>query len=89
MFRPKQFARIGIFYLEEAILDVLYDASQKNERLDSTQISGRIGIPHEVAEIIVKAILQKLEKEDRVSPVLLQGQYELRTEEYKERREEL
>ena len=32
--RPKQLARIGIFYLEEAVLDVLFEAGSTQYDLD-------------------------------------------------------
>ena len=34
--RPKQFARIGEFHLEEAILDVMLEGKHKSQRCDQS-----------------------------------------------------
>ena len=42
--RPKQLARIGMFYIEEAILDLLFEAEiNKGDGLGPTQISKKFG----------------------------------------------
>lgn len=43
-FTPKQYARLGRFLLEEAILDVLLEAQQNNESLGPTVTSKKLGI---------------------------------------------
>ncbi len=40
--RPKQFARIGEFCLEEAVLDVLLEAKHGSECLGPAEISKRM-----------------------------------------------
>lgn len=42
--RPKQFARIGEFHLEEAILDVLLEAKHEHKCIGMAEISKRAGI---------------------------------------------
>ena len=70
MSSPKQLARIGIFYLEEAVLDVLYNESE----LRPGQISERAGIPsttnlEPAVYAIVRGILSKLQNEGRVEDI--------------------
>ena len=70
MSSPKQLTRIGIFYLEEAVLDVLYNESE----LRPGQISERAGIPSTTnlepgVYAIVRGILSKLQNEGRVEEI--------------------
>ena len=62
---PKAFARLGIVYLEEAIL-----AAMGDEALIAAEISKRLGIlgytPNTERYKIVRGILQKLASEGRV-----------------------
>ena len=61
--RPKQLARIGMFYIEEAILDLLLEAEMdKREGLGPTEISKRLGtlLEYEIPDAIVAAFLVKL-----------------------------
>ena len=44
MIRPKQFARLGEFHLEEAILDVLLEAKYEDNCIGAADISRRAGI---------------------------------------------
>ena len=76
MIRPKQFARIGEFHLEEAVLDVLLEAHHENERLGAAEIGKRTGIFRESGyakksgnDDIVWGILGKLIKHGRVKKV--------------------
>ena len=67
---PKQLARIGIFYLEEAVLDVLYNESE----LRPGQISRGAGVPDTTSFEgatygIVRGILSKLQNEGRVEEI--------------------
>ena len=64
---PKQQARLGLFYLEESILDILSDGEARPEI-----ISKRVGIRsltderHTTSYSIVTGILVKLKQEGRV-----------------------
>ena len=42
--RPKQYTRMGEFYLEEAVLDVLLDAKHESECIGLAEISKRAGM---------------------------------------------
>lgn len=42
--RPKQLARLGEFYLEEAVCDVLLEARHEGECIGAAEISRRAGI---------------------------------------------
>lgn len=74
--RPKQLARMGEFYLEEAVLDVLLNAAQRNESIGAAEISKRAGIFRDgggggeamasMNDAIVTGLLTKLQKADRV-----------------------
>ncbi len=71
--RPRQLARIGMVYLEEAVLDVLLEA--KGKWLEPAQISERLGISSSTSDRLrgtqyplVRGILDKLEDEERVKP---------------------
>ena len=44
MIRPKQFSRMGEFYLEEAILDVLLEAKHEENCFGASEIGRRAGI---------------------------------------------
>ena len=92
-FSPKQYARIGRFLLEEAILDVLLEAQQRNECLGPTAISKKIGIfraQDDHRSYIAYNILQKLEDEGRVerSPSV-RGGWQLTQEEFVNRHDDL
>ena len=72
---PEQLARIGIFYLEEALLDVLYAAKHNQEWLPPAEISETVSILPAVSRClrgikypIVRGILAKLEDEGCVKP---------------------
>ena len=70
MSNPKQLARIGIFYLEEAVLDVLNNESE----LEPNQISKHAGIPSTTgipgaAYSLIRSILSKLQNEGRVEGI--------------------
>lgn len=68
-FSPKQYARMGRFLLEEAILEVLLEAQQNDECLGPTLISKKLGIFRSQEThrgYIAYNILQKLKDEGRV-----------------------
>ena len=50
---PKQHARIGMFHLEEAVLDVLLEAKHEGECIGLSEISRRAGIFRDRGEGIV------------------------------------
>ncbi len=73
--RPRQLARIGMFYLEEAILDVLLEAIYGADEswVSPLRISKRADVYYEEERLwknfryaVVKGILSKLESEGRV-----------------------
>ena len=65
---PKQLARLGIFHIEEAILEVLFQAT--DEYTLAADISRKIGIAQSYDQYswIVAPILDKLAEEGRVEP---------------------
>ena len=102
MIRPKQFGRMGEFYLEEAILDVLLEAKHENECLGAAAIGVKAGIfresggaipgaPSAFNDAIVTGMLIKLLKNRKVRRCTLpnnrQG-YELTDEEFQTRRDD-
>ena len=67
----KQLARFGLFYLKEAVLNVLFNAVQTDIReLRNRQISERLGIERSTYDTayypIVRGVLDELLKEKRV-----------------------
>ena len=85
--RPKQLARIGIFHLEEAVVDVLFESGP----LGATAISNRLGVFHGEGYYgyLVFNVLQKLETEGHVGrcrPV--RGGWKLTEKEIEQRRDD-
>ena len=71
MNNPKQMARLGVFYIQEAILSIL---KAETEPLLPSEISGKIGIipPDDEPTLkfaIVDGVLAKLQNEGRVEKV--------------------
>lgn len=70
--RPKQHARMGQFYLEEAVLDVLLEAKHEGDCIGAADISRRAGIFRDRGEVdiindaITTGVLIKLHAERRV-----------------------
>ncbi len=71
--KPKKHARIGMFHLEEAVLDVLLAAKNKGECIGVAEISKRSGIYRSLEnensalnDSIVRGLLIKLICEDRI-----------------------
>ena len=65
--RSRQLARIGMVYLEEAILDVLFEATQEAEGRTPASVSKKLGIPRcrQTRNYpIVYGVLHKLEEVD-------------------------
>lgn len=68
--RPRQLARMGTFYLHEAILDVLCDHYLENYGLGAADISRRIGVYREgppLNDAVVTGYLHELLGQDRVT----------------------
>lgn len=96
--RPKQFARIGEFHLEEAILDVLLEAKHESKCIGPAEISKRAGIYRErgseniMNDAIVMGMLAKLVTEERVRRRTQEnnrGGWELTDEEYNRRKDDV
>ena len=96
--RPKQHARLGIFYLEESVLDVLLESKYEGECLGPADISRRAGIFRERGDVnimndaIVHGILVKLSDENRVQRCTQpngRGGWELTDKEFTERRDDV
>ena len=95
--RPKQHARMGMFYLEESVLDVLLESKHEQECLGPAEISKRSGIFRErgivniMNDAIVHGVLVKLADEDRVQRCEqpnTKGGWELTDEEFAKRRDD-
>ena len=93
--RPKQYARMGEFYLEEAVLDVLLEARYKEKCIGAAEISRRSGIYRDrgkadvMNDAIVTGLLVKLHGQDRVERCTQEGSglggWELTNEEFQSR----
>lgn len=92
---PKQLTQKGVFYLEEAVLDVLFRAYNQ-EFLSSREISKRAGLPrreHEKWEddMIAYGVLDKLQVEGRVKnnqPGRGPDRWQLTEKEFEKRRDD-
>lgn len=98
MIRPKQFSRMGEFYLEEAILDVLLEARHEHQCLGPAAISKRAGIFRErgkesiMNDAIVIGMLVKLYEHGKVHRCKQesgQGGWELTKVEFESRRDDV
>ena len=97
--RPKQLSRVGQFYLEEAVLDVLLEAKHEGECIGPAEISRRAGIYRERGEAnmmndaIVAGLLVKLHSENRVERCTQsranRGGWELTDNEFNFRRDDV
>lgn len=103
MIRPKQFTRMGQFYLEEAVLDVLLTAKHEGRCIGAAEISRSAGLfresgdesrgePKSMNDAIATGILIKLMKAGRVdrceqSPG--RGGWELTDNEFEQRRDDV
>ena len=101
--RPKQLARMGVFYLEEAILDVLLDARHEGDCIGAAEIGKRTGIFRDRGEgivgekgilndAIVHGVLVKLTVErrvDRCDQPNGRGGWELTDKEFETRRDDV
>ncbi len=96
--RPKQFSRMGEFYLEEAILDVLLEAKYEGQCLGPAKISRRAGIFRErgreniMNDAITMGLLVKLSDQRRVQRCTQpndKGGWELTDVEFQIRRDDI
>ena len=96
--RPKQLSRMGEFYLQEAILDVLLESSYENHCIGAAEISRRAGIYRErgdsnmMNDAIVTGFLVKLEFEKKVERCAQpsgRGGWKLTTQEFELRRDDI
>ena len=96
--RPKQHARLGMFYFEESVLDVLLESKYEGECLGPADISRRAGIFRERGSVnimndaIVHGVLVKLADENRVQYSTQPdegGGWELTDKEFTERRDDV
>ena len=88
MSNPKQLARIGIFYIEEAILEVLFEAidAPDGSFVRAIDIALKIGVKHGLNENwLVSDILKKLEADGRVEQREARGPWKLTEDEYQKR----
>jgi len=72
MIRPKQLARIGVFYLHEAVLDVLCDHHQHDKHgLGAAEINRRAGMHLSVTmnQAVATGCLLELLEQGRVKKV--------------------
>ena len=93
--KPKEFAKMGEFYLEKAILDVLLDMKYRNQCIGAAEISRKSGIYREPGEIglndaIVSGMLNKLYDEQKVNrcPLGEKKGWELTDEEFSKRKDD-
>lgn len=64
VFQPKMLTRIALIHLEEAVLDVLFKASQEHEGLQPAEIGKLIAsrrLSESISNPIVRGILDRLE----------------------------
>lgn len=85
--RPKQLARIGIFHLEEAVVDVLFEAGPLGAAAISNRLSVFRGEGH--YGYLVYNVLQKMETEGRVGRCRsVRGGWQLTEKEIEQRRDD-
>lgn len=96
--RPKQLSRMGQFYLEEAILDILLEARHERECIGPAEISKRAGIFRDrgkeniMNDAIVTGFLVKLSDQEKVSRCTQsnnKGGWELTEREFRSRRDDV
>ena len=95
--RPEQFSRIGEFYLEKAILDILLEAKHKQQCIGAAKISERAGIFRDRGKVnimndaITTGMLVKLNDQGKVKRCKQSksvGGWELTDDEFKRRRKD-
>ena len=87
---PKHLARTGIFYLEEAVLDVLFEAivTQEDAFVRAVDIRRKVGVYEDWDEDgwLVAGILRKLDVEGRAQQKEDRGPWKITEAEYQKRR---
>ena len=96
--RPRQMSRMGTFYLQEAVLDILYEHYVEGYGLGPAEISRRAGIYRErgVADVlndaIVWGLLNSLHEEGKVERIEQEtgrGGWRLTEREFNRRRDDV
>ena len=97
--RPRQLSRMGQFYLEEAVLDVLLEAKHEGECIGAAEVSRRAGIFRDrgvvdiMNDAITTGLLVKLHSENRVKRCTQshanRGGWELTDNEFNTRRDDV
>ena len=98
--RPRQLSRMGTFYLQEAVLDILYEHYPEGYGIGAADISRRAGIYRErgpsdiMNDAIVTGILNSLHEEGKVERTAEQehvqrGGWRLTESEYNRRRDDV
>ena len=95
--RPKQLSRLGEFYLQEAVLDVLCSAYPERLGINAAEISKRAGMYRSTGaagmnDAIVHGVLNQLEEQDkvwRVNPKIRGKGWMLTEDEYERRRDDV
>jgi len=96
--RPRQLSRIGMFYLQEAVLDVLYAHYLEKHGLGPAEISKRAdiyrerGVKNTLNDAIVWGLLNSLHAQGKVRQVKQKdgkGGWKLTDTEYSRRKEDL
>lgn len=87
MSNPKQLGRIGIFYIEEAILEVLSEAMETSPEapfVRAVDVARKIGVYKDWDQDrwLVPIILKKLEADGRVEQREARGPWKLTEVEY-------
>ena len=97
--QPKQYGRMGMFYLEEAVLDILGDHYPEGGGLGAAEISRRAGIYRDrgvsdmMNDAIVTGVLNSLHEQGKVArheqTEIGRGGWRLTQIEYNRRREDV
>lgn len=96
--RPRQYGRMGMFYLEEAVLDILCEHYPEGFGIGAAEISKRAGIyrdrgPSDIMnDAIVTGVLNSLHEQGKVERVPQEegrGGWRLTEAEYNRRREDV
>lgn len=96
--RPRQLSRMGTFYLQEAVLDILFVHFRKPHGLGPAEISKRAdiyrerGVTNTLNDAIVWGLLNTLHEQgkvQRVKQVGGKGGWKLTPAEYKRRKEDI
>ena len=96
--RPKQFGRLGTFYLQESVLDVLAEHYNEGYGLGPADISRRAGIYRDrgpdniMNDAIAFGVLNTLREQNKVERVEQeggQGGWRLTQEEFERRRDDI